>query len=197
MVVEEEDRQESTPEAELLMAHHRFQHISFSKIQEMAHQGIFPRQLAECKIPSCSPCLYGKATKRALRSKQERKRQRNQPLKPREVISVDQMVSPVPGMIAQMVGFLTKQCYKYATVFVKQASRMGFIYLQKACSAEETIEAKRAFEKHAVNRGVTVQAYHADNGIFKAKKWTEECQQQKQNLSFAGVNAHHQNSIAE
>ena len=107
------------------------------------------------------------------------------------------MVSPVPGLIAQMVGFLTKQRYKYATVFVDQVSRMGFIYLQKTSSAEETIEAKRAFEKYAANRGVMIQAYHADNGIFKAKKWVEECHQQKQNLTFAGVNAHHQNGIAE
>ena len=65
VVVDEEDHQESTPEAELLMAHHRFQHISFSKLQEMAHQGILPRRLGKCKIPSCSACLYGKATKRA------------------------------------------------------------------------------------------------------------------------------------
>ena len=42
-----------------------------------------------------------------------------------------------------------------------------------------------------------VQAYHADNGIFKAKKWIKECRQRKQDLTFAGVNAHHQNSIAE
>ena len=107
------------------------------------------------------------------------------------------MVSPVPGLIAQMVGFLTRQRYKYATVFVDQASRMGFVYLQKTCSAEETIEAKRAFEQYAENRGVRVQAYHADNGIFKAKKWVEECRQRKQDLTFAGVNAHHQNGIAE
>ena len=65
VIVDEEDRQESTPEAELLMAHHRFQHISFSKLQEMACQGILPRRLAQCKIPSCSACLYGKAMKRA------------------------------------------------------------------------------------------------------------------------------------
>ena len=58
-------------------------------------------------------------------------------------------------------------------------------------------EAKRAFEKYASNRGVTARAYHADNGIFKATKWMEECYQQKQNLTFAGVNAHHQNGIAE
>ena len=107
------------------------------------------------------------------------------------------MVSPVPGLIAQIVGFLTKQRYKYATVFVDQASRMGFVYLQKTCSAEETIEAKRAFEKYAMNQGATIQAYHADNGIFKAKKWMEECHQQKQNLTFVGVNTHHQNSTAK
>ena len=171
VIIDEEDYQESTPEAELLMAHYRFQHISFSKLQEMACQGILPWRLAQCKIPTCSACLYGKATKRAWQSKQERQRQWYQDLKPGDIISVNQMVSPVPGLISQMVGFLTKQQYKYATVFVDQVSRMGFIYLQKTCSAEETIEAKRAFEKYAMNRGVTVQAYHVDNGIFKAKKY--------------------------
>ena len=197
VIVDEEDRQETTPEAELLMAHHRFQHISFSKLQEMARQGILPKKLAHSKIPSCSACLYGKATKRAWRSKLGKKGAEKKSLKPGEVISVDQMVSPVPGLIAQMVGFLTRQRYKYATVFVDQASRMGFVYLQKTCSAEETIEAKRAFERYAEHRGVTVRAYHADNGIFKAKKWVEECQLRKQDLTFAGVNAHHQNGIAE
>ena len=177
IVVDKEDRQKSTPEAELLMTHHRFQHISFSKLQEMVRQGILPQRSAHCKIPSCSACLYRKATKRAWQSKQGKQRQRKKALKPREVISVDQMVSPVPGLIAQMVGFLMRQRYKYATVFVDQASCMGFVYLQKPCSAEETIEAKRAFEQYAENRGVRVQAYHADNGIFKAKKWVEECRQ--------------------
>ena len=104
---------------------------------------------------------------------------------------------PCTRVDCQMVGFLTKQCYKYETVLIDQASQMGFIYHQKTCSAEETIKVKRAFEKYAMNRGVTIQAYYADNGIFKAKRWMEECQQQKQNLTSAGVNAHNQNSIAK
>ena len=164
------------------MAHNRFQHISFSKLQEMARQGILPWRLAHCKIPSCSTCLYGKATKRVWRSKLGKQRQEKKALKPGEVISVDQMVSPVRGLIAQMVGFLMRQHYKYATVFVDQSSHMEFVYLQKTCSAEETIKAKRAFEQYAENRGVRVQAYHSDNGIFKAKKWVEECRQRKQDL---------------
>ena len=48
--------------------------------------------------------------------------------------------------VAVRINILTRQRYKYTTVFVDQASRMGFVYLQKTCSAEETIEAKRAFE---------------------------------------------------
>ena len=39
--------------------------------------------------------------------------------------------------------------------------------------------------------------YHADNGIFKSKAWMNECRKQGQGLTFAGVNAHHTNGLAE
>ena len=77
------------------------------------------------------------------------------------------MVSPVPGLITQMVGFLMKQRYKYATVFIDQVSRMGFVYLQKTCSAEETIKAKRPFEKYAENQEETTRVIL----IHASKRW--------------------------
>ena len=40
-------------------------------------------------------------------------------------------------------------------------------------------------------------AYHADNGIFRANKWVDECRRHQQTLTFAGVNAHHSNGLAE
>ena len=52
------------------------------------------------------------------------------PSKPGEVMSDDQLVSPVPGLIAQLTGFITKQRYKYATVYVDQYSGFSFIDLQ-------------------------------------------------------------------
>ena len=64
-------------------------------------------------------------------------------------MSVDQMTSPTAGLIAQMAGFLTRKRYKHATVFVDQASGFGYVHLQKSTSAEETLEAKAAFEKTA------------------------------------------------
>jgi len=45
--------------------------------------------------------------------------------------------------------------------------------------------------------GIQVTHYHADNGIFRAHAWVNSCQENKQGLSFAGVNAHHQNGRAE
>ena len=113
------------------------------------------------------------------------------------MVAVDQLVSPTPGLIAQISGYLTTKRYKYATVFVDLYSRYGYVYLQKTASANETCEGKKAFEAHALRSGVRIQNYHADNGIFKANLWVQACLENGQGLMFAGVNAHHQNGVAE
>ena len=198
VIIDEEDRGPRTATSELLQYHYKFGHISFEKLQKMAEQGTLPKRLAKCNVPRCSACLYAKATKRQWRQKTRRNEQRpDGPIKPGDVVSVDQMVSQTPGLIAQMTGFLTRKRYRYATVFVDQASRMGYVYLQKTASAEETIKAKHAFEKFSEMRGIAIKAYHADNGIFKANDWVMECCSRGQPLTFAGVNAHHQNGLAE
>jgi hypothetical protein len=82
--------------------------------------------------------MYAKATKRPWRQKSTDAT----PPKPGDVVLVDQMVSPVPGLITQMMGFLTMKRYKYMTVFVDQALHMSYIYLQKTATAAEMIKAK-------------------------------------------------------
>lgn len=200
VVVDEEDRVENqTPTTELLRLHHRFGHISFSRLQRMAQARIFPRRLADCPVPVCSACLYGKKTRRPWRTKTPATpvEDFSRPIKPGEVVSIDQMVSPTPGLVAQMTGNLTHARYTCATVYVDHATRFGFIFLQKSSSAEETLQSKEAFEICAREHGIKIHHYHADNGIFKAKAWVNQCRSQGQKLTFAGVNAHHQNGIAE
>jgi hypothetical protein len=197
VISDEEDRQPSDL-AELLMLHHQYGHISMRKLQEMAKQGMIPRRLAKCRIPTCSACLYSKATKKPWRGKESKDGDgKKKPTHPGQVVSVDQLVSPTPGLIAQMTGFMTTKRYNYATVYVDQMTRFGYVYLQKTASAEETIESKRAFEALARRHGVRIEHYHADNGIFKANAWVEACRKDGQGMSYAGVNAHHQNGIAE
>jgi hypothetical protein len=65
------------------------------------------------------------------------------------MVSVDQLVSPSAGFIAQMTGKLITSRYKYATVYVDHASRLGYVYLQRSAVADETVRGKAAFEAYA------------------------------------------------
>ena len=191
-------RERESTEAEFLEIHQRYGHISFFRLKEMAKQGIINKKFAKCNIPMCSTCLFAKASRKKWRDRPTASANRNSNIKPGDIVSVDQLVSPTPGLVAQMTGRLTNKRYRYVTVFVDQSSRLGFIHLQASADADETIMAKRAFEEYARQHGVHhISAYHADNGVFRANKWVESCRRQRQALSFAGVNAHHQNGIAE
>lgn len=198
IIEEEEDRQPTTEAAEFLKIHQQFGHASFKKLRVMAQKGVIHPKFKNANIPVCSACLYAKATRRQWRSKTSKNRIIKKATRPGQCVSVDQLVSPTPGLIAQLTGRLTTKRYKYATVFVDQYSGMGYTYLQQTATAEETIKAKKAFEAFAATHGVfRIEAYHADNGIFRANLWQQHCRNQGQPLTFAGVNAHHTNGAAE
>ena len=114
-----------------------------------------------------------------------------------EIVSVNQLESSTVGFIAQLKGKLTSQRYRYATVFVDQCSQYAYIYLQRAITSAETIQAKHNFEHMAEDMGVHIHHYHADNCRFVDKGFVQDCQKQRQGLIFCGVNAHFQNGIAE
>ena len=188
----EEDRS-----SELLKIHQRMGHTPFAKLQIMAQQGILPKTLAKCPIPLCTSCTFAKQTRTPWRGKPKKNTIPRKDLSPGEVVSVDQMVSPTHGFVAQMTGKLTIARYRYATIYVDQATKYGFVYLQKTASAAETLKGKQAWELHAKGMGIYIRAYHADNGVFRANAWVNDCNAKDQALTFAGVNAHHQNGVAE
>jgi hypothetical protein len=197
VVVDEEDLNPQDKSVQLLQLHHRYGHISMERLQEMAKQGIIPNQLANCRVPLCTSCLYGKATRRPWRNKPSKQDQQHIITYPGECVSVDQLVSNTPGLIAQLRGRPTTKRYMAATVFVDHFSRLSFIHLQKTTSADETIEGKLKFEAYAASCGVKIKHYHADNGVFADNKFRKEIMDSRQTLSFCGVNAHFQNSVAE
>ncbi|MEL7340382.1 MAG: hypothetical protein AAGM67_07855, partial [Bacteroidota bacterium] len=159
-IVVEQDEEETTKSSdseELLRYHQKFNHISMAKLQLLAKEGTIPKRLAKCKIPLCTACMYAKAQRTPWRHKRRKNHKPiRPPTKPGQVVSVDQLKSPTPGLVAQLTGSLTRQRYNYATVFVDHFSGLGYVYLQKTQAAEETLQAKLAFERHAATRGVTV-----------------------------------------
>jgi hypothetical protein len=110
---------------------------------------------------------------------------------------VDQLISLVPGLIAQMQGWLTRKRYTVATIFVDHYSRLSYIHLQQGTKQAETLEAKRAFKAFTRSHGVTIRYYHVDNGRFAEAAFTEHCDKNQQHLTFCGANAHFQNSTAK
>jgi hypothetical protein len=114
-----------------------------------------------------------------------------------DVAPLDMLKSPIPGLIAQMSGWITGKRFWYSTVYVDHYSRFGYVHSQKTQSADETLEGKLIFERKAALYGVTVRHYHADNGIFVSKAWKDDCLQKRQGFTYSGVNAHFQSGIAE
>jgi hypothetical protein len=53
------------------------------------------------------------------------------------------------------------------------------------------------FEQEALQSGVSVDCYHTDNGVFKAREFQAELTEKGQGICFSGVSAHFQNGAAE
>ena len=50
----------------------------------------------------------------------------------------------------------------------------------------ETLEAKSAFQKHSMEKGVIIRDYYATNIIYKSNKRQQPCRDERQKLSFTG-----------
>ena len=121
--VEEEVTTSLSKPEEILMAWHlKLAHIPFKTLQNMAKMGHLPKNLTHCAPPKCQACMFGKATKVPWRVKGQTKH--IQPTStPGECVSVDQMESTCPGIIAQLKGIPTKHRYRHVTVFVDHYTR--------------------------------------------------------------------------
>jgi GAG-pre-integrase domain len=113
----EEGAAELSVKAEFLKLHHRLGHLAFSKMKKMAKMGTIAAKFANCDIPACTSCMYGKAIREPWRGKSSNPKKSvkvdESMLMPGEIICVDQMESKVPGLIAQMKGWLTKKRNKF------------------------------------------------------------------------------------
>jgi hypothetical protein len=155
--------------------HHRLGHPPNLRVRAMARAGKLPRNLADCRIPLCPSCVFGKATRRPWRSKgQPTGLNKGETItSPGDCVSVDQLESPTQGLIGQIKGTLMRRRYQVTTVFVDHfsATLPLFVHHQQTTSGADTIEAKTAFEAFAASHGVTVRHYHADNGRFAEHKF--------------------------
>ena len=65
----QEERKHNSLSDELLSYHKKFGYINFTRLHEMAKQGIIPKLLMQARRPACSACLYAQATRKSWRNK--------------------------------------------------------------------------------------------------------------------------------
>ena len=163
-------------QAELMQWHYCLGHLTFPKLKQLALNGEIPKKLAKVTPPKCAGCIFGATTKIPWRGKEtEASHEVFTATKPRECVSVDQMVSTEVGFFAQMKGKLTKKRYRCTTIFVDHYSCLRFVHLQVDNSYKEIIAAKRAFEAFAAKHGMKIQHYHCDNGRFFDNAFKQAC----------------------
>jgi hypothetical protein len=138
------------------------------------------------KPPLCSDCIASKMCRKQWRQKQEKERELKPKTKllPGDVVSVDQLVSSTPELVACLHGgYPTKERYIGSTVFVDQASDFSYIYHHTSLNSAQTVLAKQAFEADAKRHAVTIKHYHADNGLFRTKPFEQDIEKKGQSLT--------------
>ena len=190
-----------SPQADLLRWHYRLGHLSFKLIKAMAELGLLPKKLAKAPILKCVGCMFAAMTKKPWRTKgRNTGGQVGRILKitsPGQCVSVIMLESRQVGFIAHMKGRLTKKRYRYATVFVDHFSDLKYVDCMSEITLEETIYAKKSFERYAAGFNVRVEHYHCDNGRFADNSIIQHCAGMGQGITYCGVNAHFQNGRAE
>ena len=194
----------------LLLWHNRFGHTNFRRMQRLLRHEPFSSikflEAARCDVPICATCQYAKGHRKSTggntcrvlpEDKEVEGSIKDNYLKPGAGVSVDHFESRLKGRTYTSFGKTTSEQYKGGCIFVDHMS--GFVHVehQLGFSSSESIRAKQNFEAMALQYGIAVENYLADNGVFKCKDFMKHLFDRNQRVNFCGVNAHHQNSVAE
>ena len=207
LAVLDEQNQNLSP-SQKLHWHNRFGHRNLPAVQRIFRSAPFlssifkgPSRLTD--LPKCAICEVAKAHRKPTKGHTHKRNSNNDGalkvdcLKAGAKISVDHFESRLKGRTVESRGGASADQFVGGCIFVDHMS--GFIHVehQLGFSSSETIRAKQNFEQLALNHGVLVESYLADNGIFKANAFVSHIREHNQKVNYCGVNAHHQNAVAE
>ena len=112
---------------------------------------------------------------------------------PGECVSLDQYVVPHQGQLYNTAG-KKREALRYGggSLAIDHVSKRVFIVHQVSLKLDETLIFKGKLEQDAADCGFKIQRYNADNGVFAAKTFMEDCENKEQKLQYSASNTHHQ-----
>jgi hypothetical protein len=180
--------------------HCKLNHLSLPAIITLVEKRKLNKKFVRLKhrLPVCMSCLFGTCHRKPWHSKglkgSIRKETDNSPGK---CVSMDEIVSAQPGLIPQMMGFLTNLFIWGATIIVDHYLDYIFVALMHDLTLDETLLAKSYYERHANKGGISIISYCADNGQFADAGFQQAIKESNQKITYCAVGAHHQNGIVE
>jgi Reverse transcriptase (RNA-dependent DNA polymerase) len=212
-VADETNQNLTRAQKELLLWHWKLGHAGFAWVQQLLREpqdGSAPviqvknKSASSCPAPLCAACQLARKTRTGAGVSTEYKdpdkefRLKIDDLEPGNTVSMDQYQSPERGRLPNTYGKEKEEAkYGGGTIFIDHASTKIYVRHQVSLRAGETVQAKREFEQDAAKHGVRIKKYHADNGVFDSKEFSDHMKQCDQTIDFSGSGAHHQNGVAE
>ncbi|EEC45027.1 predicted protein [Phaeodactylum tricornutum CCAP 1055/1] len=204
----------SLAQKELLCWHYRLGHLHFESICRLHRTGALSqsakvralhRLAANCDLPKCASCQFGKAKRCPSPGKAQTivpahdGSIKKEHLSPGQQVSVDHFICSAKGRLSSSKGKTTDdRMFSGGCLFVDHASSLVHVEHQVSLTSHETLQAKHRFETMTRDRGVTPQSYLSDNSTaFTNAEFTVELRIFRQVQRFAGVGAHHHNGVAE
>lgn len=180
---------------EFLAIHEKLDHLNFNSLKIFAKEGYIPKKFAKIEPPPCVSCILSKQHK--LARNKTNKIVGEHITKPGDMIHMDQAVVTTPGRPMTLSGKNNKHKITCFTIFVDSVSKRVHIHFQNSTNSEQTIDGKINLERFATRYDVKLKHIRCDNGTFRSKAFVQHVKKCDQDISFCGVNAHHQNGIAE
>ena len=128
-------------QARLSTIHEQLGYPIFHRLKLLPRALIISKELDNAYAPICPGCAYGKAHHKPTRSKgAKNKKQLRTATNPGQVVSVNQLVRPTPGLIPTNRWIPTKHRYIITTVFVGHLSDFTYIHLMEKIDGEPTVK---------------------------------------------------------
>ena len=106
----------------------------FEQVKIVAQKGLLHKKIADCLVPICVACKYGKLPRNPWQIKGEQSTLKTV-TQPGLLVSEDQLESTTMGFITQLNGILTTKYYQYATIFVDHYLNYPIYIYRRHCLA--------------------------------------------------------------
>ena len=188
--------------------HIKLGHLSFSHVMKLAlgrfldHHAHGLERNPLIGQPKCAACQFGKQVRRSDGTTITTKHPdhigalKERQLKPGDTVFTDQLESRVRGRLLHTER-TRKRTLLWKLRVVDAASGYVHIEHQVTLNANDSINAKSAFERMARDVGVDITKYHTDNRIYTSKACVADLVPKNQSIQHSGVGAKWQNGAVE